>query len=359
MAATPRTTGRTARPAPGPAEGGSSGPFRAGRPGGVPPGPRGRGSGPTPARTQGSRRQHQPPSRPRRDAERTFGWLTRWRRLSRDYEQRIDVSEAMIHVAMGTSPVEELPADAVLKQTPRPFRLGLRSNVGLGGCGPPQRPPGVRRLHGAGYPAWRFRPDPPARSRTNHLSFRTDGAPAGRRRPRGPRRPFPAPAPGTRRGAAIRGRAASMPVSSSPRHASSRPASAKACSTNSRTLRASRMPSSASPGCRGVRIIGRRQGVEISGRRARPFATRAASSTRKASLARPPLATLLGQAHDNVRCFGIRCGADVVTGRIGARSAVTKPPGLAPIAGGDKIATVPSERKPRIAEHAAVKEMSP
>ena len=33
--------------------------------------------------------------------ERTFGWMTRWRRLVRDYEQRIDVSEAMILVAMG------------------------------------------------------------------------------------------------------------------------------------------------------------------------------------------------------------------------------------------------------------------
>jgi len=33
--------------------------------------------------------------------ERTFGWLIRWRRLVRDYEQRLDVSEAMIHVAMG------------------------------------------------------------------------------------------------------------------------------------------------------------------------------------------------------------------------------------------------------------------
>lgn len=32
--------------------------------------------------------------------ERTFGWLTRWRRLVRDYEQRIDFSEAMIHVVM-------------------------------------------------------------------------------------------------------------------------------------------------------------------------------------------------------------------------------------------------------------------
>jgi putative transposase len=34
--------------------------------------------------------------------ERTFGWMTRWRRLVRDYEQRIDVSKAMIHVAMGS-----------------------------------------------------------------------------------------------------------------------------------------------------------------------------------------------------------------------------------------------------------------
>jgi len=34
--------------------------------------------------------------------ERTFGWMMRWRRLVRDYETRIDVSEAMIHVAMGS-----------------------------------------------------------------------------------------------------------------------------------------------------------------------------------------------------------------------------------------------------------------
>lgn len=32
--------------------------------------------------------------------ERTFGWMIRWRRL-RDYEQRLDVSEAMILIAMG------------------------------------------------------------------------------------------------------------------------------------------------------------------------------------------------------------------------------------------------------------------
>jgi putative transposase len=33
--------------------------------------------------------------------ERTFGWMTRWRGLVRDYETRLDVSEAMIHVVMG------------------------------------------------------------------------------------------------------------------------------------------------------------------------------------------------------------------------------------------------------------------
>lgn len=32
--------------------------------------------------------------------ERTFGWMIRWRRLVRDYEKRIDVSRAMILVAM-------------------------------------------------------------------------------------------------------------------------------------------------------------------------------------------------------------------------------------------------------------------
>ena len=40
--------------------------------------------------------------------ERTFGWMTRWRRLVRDYEQRIDVSHAMILVAMGGNLVHEM-----------------------------------------------------------------------------------------------------------------------------------------------------------------------------------------------------------------------------------------------------------
>ena len=35
--------------------------------------------------------------------ERTFGWMTRWRRLVRDYETRLDVSEAMLFVAMGAN----------------------------------------------------------------------------------------------------------------------------------------------------------------------------------------------------------------------------------------------------------------
>jgi transposase len=30
----------------------------------------------------------------------TFAWMTRWRSLVRDYEERIDCSEAMIHVAL-------------------------------------------------------------------------------------------------------------------------------------------------------------------------------------------------------------------------------------------------------------------
>jgi len=39
---------------------------------------------------------------PRRGVvERSFSWMTRWRRLVRDYEKRIDVSKAMILVTMG------------------------------------------------------------------------------------------------------------------------------------------------------------------------------------------------------------------------------------------------------------------
>ena len=40
--------------------------------------------------------------RPRRwVVKRIFGWMTRWRRLVRDYEKRLDVSDAMIYPSMG------------------------------------------------------------------------------------------------------------------------------------------------------------------------------------------------------------------------------------------------------------------
>ncbi|CAO3425903.1 Transposase [Azospirillum argentinense] len=44
----------------------------------------------------------------RRVVERTFGWLMRWRRLVRDCEARIDVSEGMICVAMSSNMLRRL-----------------------------------------------------------------------------------------------------------------------------------------------------------------------------------------------------------------------------------------------------------
>lgn len=40
--------------------------------------------------------------------ERTFGWMMQWRRLVRDYELRLDVSTAMIHVALGSLLLQRL-----------------------------------------------------------------------------------------------------------------------------------------------------------------------------------------------------------------------------------------------------------
>jgi putative transposase len=40
--------------------------------------------------------------------ERTFAWLTRYRRLVRDYEARIDASEVMIYAAMTSSLVRRI-----------------------------------------------------------------------------------------------------------------------------------------------------------------------------------------------------------------------------------------------------------
>ena len=45
--------------------------------------------------------------------ERTFGWMTRWRRLVRDYEANIDVSEAMIHLALGSLLLRRIAHQAV------------------------------------------------------------------------------------------------------------------------------------------------------------------------------------------------------------------------------------------------------
>jgi transposase len=40
--------------------------------------------------------------------ERTFGWMMLWRRLVRDYERRCDISEAMLHLSMGTLLIRRL-----------------------------------------------------------------------------------------------------------------------------------------------------------------------------------------------------------------------------------------------------------
>lgn len=40
--------------------------------------------------------------------ERTFGWMTRFRMLVRDYERRLEVSEAMIFIALGNLLVQRL-----------------------------------------------------------------------------------------------------------------------------------------------------------------------------------------------------------------------------------------------------------
>ena len=40
--------------------------------------------------------------------ERSFGWMMQWRRLVRDYEKRVDVSEQLIYVAMGSLIMQRL-----------------------------------------------------------------------------------------------------------------------------------------------------------------------------------------------------------------------------------------------------------
>lgn len=54
-------------------------------------------------------------------AERTFSWLGRWRRLSRDYEHRTDSSEAMIHIASIGRMLRFMAPDK--RQAPFKYRL--------------------------------------------------------------------------------------------------------------------------------------------------------------------------------------------------------------------------------------------
>jgi hypothetical protein len=44
----------------------------------------------------------------KRGFERSFGWLTRYRRLLRDNERRLDVSEAVMYLAIGNLPVRRI-----------------------------------------------------------------------------------------------------------------------------------------------------------------------------------------------------------------------------------------------------------
>lgn len=53
--------------------------------------------------------------------ERTFSWLNRWRRLSKDYEHRTDSSEAMVHIASIGRMLRHLAPDG--KQPPFMYRV--------------------------------------------------------------------------------------------------------------------------------------------------------------------------------------------------------------------------------------------
>ena len=55
--------------------------------------------------------------------ERTFGWIIRWRRLVKDYEQRIDVAEAMIHIAMGSLMLRRSAHPSISKRALRKARF--------------------------------------------------------------------------------------------------------------------------------------------------------------------------------------------------------------------------------------------
>ena len=53
--------------------------------------------------------------------ERIFGWMTRWKRLARDYERRIDVSTAMI--------TSQWPGSSCAEMLSREFPNGLLATL--------------------------------------------------------------------------------------------------------------------------------------------------------------------------------------------------------------------------------------
>jgi len=56
--------------------------------------------------------------------ERTFAWIGRWRRLSKDYEYLADSSEAMVYLAMTRLMLRRLSLNA-------PYGLPSRQRMGL------------------------------------------------------------------------------------------------------------------------------------------------------------------------------------------------------------------------------------
>jgi putative transposase len=51
--------------------------------------------------------------------ERTFGWLGKWRRLSKDYEKNVEISEGMIEAVLLRIVVARLAREGVVKRENR------------------------------------------------------------------------------------------------------------------------------------------------------------------------------------------------------------------------------------------------
>jgi transposase len=107
----------------------------------------------------------------RRVVERTFAWMTGWRRLVRDHEARVDVSEAMTRIAVASLLIRRLSHRARLKTDPE--RRRRRAD----GHAPATRPSpraqaqlasamaaAVAR-HSGRPPAWKLSPDSSVPSR--------------------------------------------------------------------------------------------------------------------------------------------------------------------------------------------------